>query len=179
MRRTLSTVGGAVTADGVGSGDTTAERPLLEVIVPANALKMGEFTAEFVDGNVRDAPGGFLLDCSSDRPVLVELGTGEPAGDPRDDGRELSTGRPASGRLGPASSAVDPKLSAPAAMTLVSSAGASGIEGFSYSVVDEIEVPEDLEAGDYLLSWRWDAEQSPQIWQNCADITLVPPQVAI
>jgi hypothetical protein len=62
---------------------------------------------------------------------------------------------------------------------LVSSAGVSGIEGFSYSVVDEMEVPEDLEAGDYLLSWRWDAEQSPQIWQNCADITLVPPQVAI
>jgi hypothetical protein len=57
--------------------------------------------------------------------------------------------------------------------------GASGIEGFSYSVVDEVEVPADLEAGEYLLSWRWDAEQSPQIWQSCADITLVPPEVAI
>jgi hypothetical protein len=51
--------------------------------------------------------------------------------------------------------------------------GASGVEGFSYSVVDEVEVPAELEAGDYLLSWRWDAEQSAQIWQNCADITLV------
>lgn len=60
---------------------------------------------------------------------------------------------------------------------LVSSAGASGIEGFSYSVVDEVEVPADLEAGEYLLSWRWDAEQSPQIWQSCADITLVPQVV--
>jgi hypothetical protein len=55
--------------------------------------------------------------------------------------------------------------------------GASGIEGFSYSVVDEVEVPADLEAGDYLLSWRWDAEQSPQIWQGCADITLVSQAV--
>lgn len=55
--------------------------------------------------------------------------------------------------------------------------GVSGIEGFSYSVVDEVEVPADLEAGDYLLSWRWDAEQSPQIWQNCADISLVPQAV--
>lgn len=58
---------------------------------------------------------------------------------------------------------------------LVSSASSSGIEGFSYSVVDEVEIPEDLEAGEYVLSWRYDAEQSPQIWQNCADVTLVPP----
>merc|ERR1712079_214974 len=42
---------------------------------------------------------------------------------------------------------------------LVSRAGASDIEGFSYSVVDEIAIPDDLEAGDYILSWRWDAEQ--------------------
>merc|ERR1712048_285087 len=54
---------------------------------------------------------------------------------------------------------------------------AGGIEGFSYSIVDELDVPADLEAGEYLLSWRWDAEQSPQIWQNCADITLVPQVV--
>jgi hypothetical protein len=48
-----------------------------------------------------------------------------------------------------------------------------GIEGFSYSVMDEVEVPEHLEEGEYLLSWRWDCEQSPQIWQQCADIRLV------
>lgn len=58
---------------------------------------------------------------------------------------------------------------------LVSRAGTSGIEGFSYSVMDEVEIPQDLEAGDYILSWRWDAEQSPQIWQSCADVTLVSP----
>jgi len=58
---------------------------------------------------------------------------------------------------------------------LASSAGAGGIEGFSYSVVDEVEIPQELAAGEYVLSWRWDAEQSPQIWQSCADVTLVPP----
>jgi len=58
-------------------------------------------------------------------------------------------------------------------------AAVSGMEGFSYSIIDQVEVPADLEPGEYLLSWRWDAEQSPQIWQSCADITLVPPEVAI
>ena len=37
--------------------------------------------------------------------------------------------------------------------------------GFPYSIVDHVAVPSDIEAGDYLLSWRWDCEQSPQIWQ--------------
>ena len=27
-------------------------------------------------------------------------------------------------------------------------------------------------AGDYLLSWRWDCEQTNQIWQNCADVRI-------
>lgn len=48
-----------------------------------------------------------------------------------------------------------------------------GIEGFSYSIMDEVKVPEHLDEGEYLLSWRWDCEQSPQIWQQCADIKLV------
>jgi hypothetical protein len=34
----------------------------------------------------------------------------------------------------------------------------------NYSVVDKIMVPDYLPNGDYLLSWRWDAEQTPQIW---------------
>lgn len=47
-----------------------------------------------------------------------------------------------------------------------------GIEGLPYSVVDQVTVPNNIEAGDYLLSFRWDCEQSPQIWQNCADIRI-------
>lgn len=48
-----------------------------------------------------------------------------------------------------------------------------GIEGLEYSVMDKVQIPDDLEEGEYLLSWRWDCEQSPQIWQQCADVKLV------
>lgn len=41
-----------------------------------------------------------------------------------------------------------------------------------YSVVDRLVLPEDLPEGDYLLSWRWDCEETTQIWQNCADIHI-------
>jgi len=51
--------------------------------------------------------------------------------------------------------------------------GSTGIEGLPYSIVDKVVVPTDIEAGEYLLSWRWDSEQSPQIWQNCADIRII------
>jgi len=40
----------------------------------------------------------------------------------------------------------------------------------SFEIVDTVIVP-DL-PGEYLLSWRWDNEQSPQIWNNCADIII-------
>ena len=30
-----------------------------------------------------------------------------------------------------------------------------------------------LALGDYVLSWRWDCEQTPQIWNTCADLTVV------
>ena len=36
--------------------------------------------------------------------------------------------------------------------------------GFPFSIVDRVAVPGDLEPGDYLLSWRWDCEQSSQVW---------------
>lgn len=39
--------------------------------------------------------------------------------------------------------------------------------------MDLVKVPEDLPEGEYLLSWRWDCEQSSQIWQSCADILIV------
>jgi len=58
-------------------------------------------------------------------------------------------------------------------------AGPPGIEGFRYSIVDKVEIPAELEAGEWVLSWRWDCEQSPQIWQNCADVTLVSPSVLV
>ena len=53
-----------------------------------------------------------------------------------------------------------------------------GISGFGkivwpWSVTDTVKVPADIAPGKWLLSWRWDCEESTQIWQNCADITVV------
>lgn len=46
------------------------------------------------------------------------------------------------------------------------------VTAFPYNIVDRVVVPADIAAGDYVLSWRWDCEQSNQVWQNCADVTV-------
>jgi len=38
---------------------------------------------------------------------------------------------------------------------------------------DLVEVPEDLEPGEYVLSFRWDCQESPQVWNSCANIQIV------
>jgi len=38
---------------------------------------------------------------------------------------------------------------------------------------DLVKVPEDLEPGEYVLSWRWDAASAPQVWVSCANIEIV------
>ena len=38
-------------------------------------------------------------------------------------------------------------------------------------VVDELRVPE-VPSGDYVLQWRWDTEQTPQVWAHCSDIKI-------
>jgi hypothetical protein len=43
---------------------------------------------------------------------------------------------------------------------------------WDWSVVDRVVIPPDLEEGEYLLSMRWDCEQSDQVFQNCADIEI-------
>jgi len=47
-----------------------------------------------------------------------------------------------------------------------------GPEG-GFSLVDKVIVP-DLPEGDYVLSWRWDCQDTPQVWMNCADIKVIP-----
>jgi hypothetical protein len=41
------------------------------------------------------------------------------------------------------------------------------------TIVDQVTVPKDLTPGDYVLGWRWDCEQSPQVWASCADLVIV------
>eukprot|EP00656_Telonema_subtile_P053251 TRINITY_DN7659_c0_g1_i2.p1 TRINITY_DN7659_c0_g1~~TRINITY_DN7659_c0_g1_i2.p1 ORF type:complete len:400 (+),score=40.23 TRINITY_DN7659_c0_g1_i2:145-1344(+) len=39
-------------------------------------------------------------------------------------------------------------------------------------IEDAVKIPAELPVGDYVLSWRWDAEETAQIWANCADVTV-------
>ena len=49
-----------------------------------------------------------------------------------------------------------------------------GADNFhAFAVEDELRVPRELPAGDYVLGWRWDAEMTSQVWSSCADITIV------
>merc|ERR1712224_165184 len=41
---------------------------------------------------------------------------------------------------------------------------------FHFSIMDEVQVPKT--PGEYILSWRWDCEQTNQVWSSCADITV-------
>ena len=40
------------------------------------------------------------------------------------------------------------------------------------TIQDKVTIPADLPPGDYVLGWRWDCEETAQIWQNCADVTI-------
>jgi hypothetical protein len=46
-----------------------------------------------------------------------------------------------------------------------------GKENFDFGIVDKVRVP-DLPAGDYVVGFRWDSEQTPQVWQSCGDVTI-------
>jgi hypothetical protein len=41
-----------------------------------------------------------------------------------------------------------------------------------FGIVDILKLPSSLEAGDYVLGWRWDAEETAQVWTACADVTI-------
>jgi hypothetical protein len=46
-------------------------------------------------------------------------------------------------------------------------------------IVDKLRIPDDLPTGEYVLSWRIDCEQSPQIWNTCASIAIVDTDASI
>merc|ERR1711924_54394 len=39
-------------------------------------------------------------------------------------------------------------------------------------IVDYVKIPADTKPGRYVLGWRWDCEESNQIWQSCSDVTI-------
>mmetsp|Transcript_19480 Transcript_19480/g.58033 ORF Transcript_19480/g.58033 Transcript_19480/m.58033 type:complete len:397 (+) Transcript_19480:2-1192(+) len=44
---------------------------------------------------------------------------------------------------------------------------------YNMEIVDQVQIPSDLKPGAYVLGWRWDCEESNQIWQSCSDVTVV------
>jgi len=40
-------------------------------------------------------------------------------------------------------------------------------------VVDNVKIPSHLKPGRYVLQWRWDCEESDQIWAGCSDIEII------
>lgn len=52
----------------------------------------------------------------------------------------------------------------------------SGRKGpYDLEIVDQVKIPTSLAAGNYVLSWRWDCEESNQIWNSCSDVEVVSP----
>lgn len=39
-------------------------------------------------------------------------------------------------------------------------------------IVDNVALPWELPTGEYVIGWRWDCEESNQVWQNCADVRI-------
>jgi hypothetical protein len=48
----------------------------------------------------------------------------------------------------------------------------------AYEIIDEVKVP-DLQPGRYVLSFRWDCEQTPQIWSQCSDIEITASEMIV
>lgn len=55
----------------------------------------------------------------------------------------------------------------------VCDAGVDAHSPHNWHVKDKIKVPMNLEEGEYLLSWRWDAYMADQMWTNCADVNII------
>ena len=39
-------------------------------------------------------------------------------------------------------------------------------------IVDHVAIPTSLTPGRYVLQWRWDCEESDQVWASCSDVTI-------
>lgn len=47
---------------------------------------------------------------------------------------------------------------------------------YDFTVVDKVKVP--TRTGRYVLSWRWDCEDTAQVWTNCALVDIEAPAAA-
>ena len=44
---------------------------------------------------------------------------------------------------------------------------------YGYGFKDLVLVPESLEPGDYVLSFRWDCQRTAQVWHTCANVHVI------
>jgi hypothetical protein len=40
------------------------------------------------------------------------------------------------------------------------------------AIVDKVLIPPGLPSGNYVVGWRWDCEQTVQIWSSCGDVVV-------
>merc|ERR1711970_367933 len=50
--------------------------------------------------------------------------------------------------------------------------GGSSDNGHGH-IIDYIKIPNNLEPGDYVVSFRWDCKCSPQVWGSCANVKII------
>ena len=46
-------------------------------------------------------------------------------------------------------------------------------KGDNWAIKDLVDVPQNLKPGQYVLSFRWDSQRTPQVWNACANIEIV------
>merc|ERR1712048_1287709 len=63
----------------------------------------------------------------------------------------------------------------PASIGACKCSGDSIGDSSNLEIVDKVEIPVTLKPGKYVLGWRWDCEESTQIWASCSDVTIVSP----
>jgi hypothetical protein len=49
---------------------------------------------------------------------------------------------------------------------------------FTWNIVDKVRVPK-VTPGKYVVSFRWESEQTPQIWSTCSDVTIVASETVV
>lgn len=49
---------------------------------------------------------------------------------------------------------------------------ALGFHNLPWNIIDKVHVP-NLPAGDYVIGFRYDCEQTTQVWQQCGDVRIV------
>ena len=43
---------------------------------------------------------------------------------------------------------------------------------YNLEVLDKLRLPASLAPGEWVLGWRWDCEESTQVWASCSDVTI-------